>query len=127
MKDNKLTPEEIIKALECCADLFDCTNCPCKEFCGDLGKLQQNALDLINRQQEEIERLTINTNAFGLGMKQEKERADTIRAEAIKEFAERLKEKVPLKPNYHDFVKELIKIIHTNIDNLAKEMAGEDK
>ena len=90
----EMTDKEIIKALECCADLFDCTDCPCKEFCGDLGKLQQNALDLINRQQAEIERLTINMNAFGLGMKQEKERADTIRAEAIKEFAKDIHEEI---------------------------------
>ena len=53
-----MTDKGVKKALECCADLFDCISCPCKEFCGDLGKLQQNALDLINSQQAEIERLS---------------------------------------------------------------------
>ena len=50
-----MTKEEIIQALECCADIYYCTDCSCKEFCNDLGKLQKNALDLINHQQAEIE------------------------------------------------------------------------
>ena len=59
---DKFTDKEIIKALECCADLFDCISCPCKDFCGDLGKLQQNALDLINRQQARIKELEERCN-----------------------------------------------------------------
>ena len=73
-----------------------------------------HSADQINEQIEEIERLTINMNAFGLGMKREKERADTIRAEAIKEFAERLKG-----------LKEMPLITNNDIDNLVKEMVGE--
>jgi hypothetical protein len=154
MKENKLTPEEIKKALECCASGKNCEECSlnCK------APTSKDILDLINRQQAEIEdaricvssyinkyksavktakelqrviaekeaeieRLTINMNAFGLGMKQEKERADTIRAEAIKEFAEKLKNKKKLTlwgiHNHNNF-------FHF-IDNLVKEMVGEQE
>ena len=34
--------------------------------------------DFINRQNAEIERLTINMNAFGLGMKREKDRKSVV-------------------------------------------------
>ena len=69
----------------------------------------------------EIEKLTINMNAFGLTAIREKERADTARAEAIKEFAERVKDNRDLifntvYSNYH-FGKE--------IDKIAKEMGVE--
>ena len=50
----------------------------------------------VAKMKAEIERLTVNMNAFGLGMKREKERADTARADGIKEFAERLKNDIDL-------------------------------
>lgn len=79
------------------------------------------ALSLINRQQAEIERLTVNMNAFGLGMKREAERSDNARAEAIKEFAEGLKFNVTGIPwcEYGP--------VHREIDNLVKEMVGADE
>lgn len=56
MTEHKFTDEEIIRALECCANgecdeciYYDCS--PCKEY------LNNAALDLINRQKAEIERL----------------------------------------------------------------------
>ena len=57
-------------------------------------------------------------NAFDLGMKREKERADTIKAEAIKEFANRLKiAYIDTPMNYYD--------IEKTITNLVKEMVGD--
>ena len=145
-----MTDKEIIKALECCADIYYCTDCPCKEFCNDLGKLQKNALNLINRQQAEIERLTtlselgkMRANDYrvmrdrALKAEAEIERLQIrlrkvrnqftdlgkmyseIRAEAIKEFAERLKEKIELNFSIVD--------VYDCINNLAEEMVGEDK
>ena len=76
----------------------------------------------IKSQQAEIERLTINMNAFGLGMKREKERADTTRAEAIKEFAEKLKDVFTTIDGTFECCE-----VEEYIDNLVKEMAGEDK
>ena len=60
MTDNKLTDAEIVKALECCAngEVEECKNCPYVEgypYCD--GPMERDALDLINRQNAEIERL----------------------------------------------------------------------
>ena len=83
-----MTDKEIIKALGVCISDLDCTKCPYTNVLK--CSIERDCIDLINRQQAEIERLTVNMNAFGLGMKREAERANTARAEAIKEFAERL-------------------------------------
>ena len=47
MTDKKLTDEEVVKALECCKD------CCCKQCDEELNF--QEAIDLINRQKEEID------------------------------------------------------------------------
>ena len=57
MKDS-----DIIKALECCksAVATDCKGCPLyntEKTCTCVTVLSENALDLINRQKEEIKRL----------------------------------------------------------------------
>ena len=75
---------------------------------------------IITHQQAEIERLTINMNAFGLGMKQEKERADTIKVEAIKEFAERLQYEI----DHCDEQGEIF-INSRSINEVLKEIVGE--
>ena len=57
----KLTDEQIIKALECCTQedyRTACKDCPCDDMCyTDLKSIDKFALDLINRQKAEIERL----------------------------------------------------------------------
>ena len=72
MTDKKLSDNEIIKALECCAvdsnggKSSDCKNCPlnylqdadCFYFI-----IQQNALDLINRQKAQIKELEERCNS----------------------------------------------------------------
>ena len=87
MTDKKFTDEEIIKALECCAN-GKCRECPLfKEDCGD-DIICKNALDLITHLQEENETL----KEFIV----ETRRCDKeIKSEARKEFAERLKCGVP--------------------------------
>lgn len=113
-----MTDNEIIKAMQCViGNNISCSECryqkvlpfpSCRRMCA------KNALDLINRQKTEIERL-------------EKEKdsklvmciANDIRkakSEAIKEFAEKLKE------NYC-FTDRWGKIIPiSTVDNLVKEM-----
>ena len=94
-----MTDNEIIKALECCYDLDStaiCHQCPLHqtEECRD-GYLGLQAYHLINRQKAEIERLRAKVEkrtqeklALG-GVYMQK--LKTAKAEAIKEFAERLK------------------------------------
>lgn len=55
-----MTDEEIIKALECCGNITggSCNDCPMNfvTFCAE--RVRDAALDLINQQKAEIERLT---------------------------------------------------------------------
>lgn len=52
-----MTDNEIIKALECCSKNILCGQCPLKEKNNCINKLSAYALELIGRQQAEIERL----------------------------------------------------------------------
>ena len=54
-----MTDNEIKKALECCfyIPFANCSDCPLKKYDTCLKKLPEFALDLINRQQAEVERL----------------------------------------------------------------------
>ena len=120
-----MTEAEIIKAFECCigdADGKDCFSCPLHDFDDCQNELNLSAFDLINRQKAEIEVRKINMNAFGLGMKREKERADNARAEAIKEFARMLEPKLA---NNTDISAVGYQSIIAEINNLVKEMVGD--
>lgn len=115
-----MTDNEIIKALECCmSDNPPCTTC---KYDGDtitvdecMGELMKDALDLINRQKANAEGLT---NA----VKYLNEQLSSARAEAVKEFAERLKFEKATGMNW--FGKEHYSVKVEEIDNLVKEMAG---
>ena len=116
-----MTDKEIIKDLECCANCEDCfygiTNCSLGEEVECRSLLAQNALDLITRQQAEIDNLKVENQSLrsaanSLKMHYEEAQAeverlkenlnieldnfaseydDKIKAKAYKEFAERLK------------------------------------
>lgn len=81
MNDN-----DIIKALERCATT-NCKGCPYFKFGNCSDKLQLDAVDLINRQKAEIERLYKSLNLTA------REQYINGRNDGIKEFAEKLKEK----------------------------------
>ena len=111
---NKLTDNEIVKALECCYDLESsaiCHQCPLyqTEDCRD-GYLGMQAYHLINRQKAEIERLK------GWQDLLKAEKHTLIKAEAYKEFAEKLK--FIMYPS--------VKLEYKDIDNLLKELVGDD-
>lgn len=112
MTDKKFTDEEIIKSLECCK------NCCCKQ-CDEEPDFQE-AINLINHQKTEIERLKdYNSNLIDANTALSKEILET-KAEAYKEFAERLKSYLLLNKKG-----EMSVISFENIDNLLKEMVGE--
>jgi hypothetical protein len=147
-----MTDNEIIKALECCANNGDCKECAINPHKGNYGYCTslaiKAALDLINHQKAEIERLKNNlfckvvideetmrniTNEkvqeFELDIK-------SIKAEAIKEFAERLKTEAKLRNHtnygankqavsYNEGVIETRKFMLVCIDTLVKEMVGD--
>ena len=150
---DKLTDSEIVKALECCKQEIDdngviCGECKkCPNYDGKTGLCKEDlptfTLDLINRLQARVEYYKKNRNKYQDdvmylskqldNLQAENERlkkgwrADVIltanaKAEAYKEFAERLKKTFPKD----DFLRST-KRIAEDIDNLLKELVGEDK
>ena len=111
-----MTDKEIIKALECCSvGTFACDEqCPCFHSKSNLKisscrfELICDALDLINRKKAEIEALVAGQETL-------QKYIEKARAEAIKEFAEKLKKLMELESV----------IYNSHIDNLVKEMVGE--
>ena len=58
MDEKKLTDEETVKAAQCCLLDVHCKKCPLFLETSCLRKLKEATLDLIQRSQAEIERLT---------------------------------------------------------------------
>ena len=92
MTDHKLTDEEVIKAFECCVEGTSetCRKCvfglnPPYPVCKTM--VEKYALDLINRQKAEIERLE-DDSKFLQDRRFKEWRA--VRDEVVNEFAERL-------------------------------------
>ncbi len=125
-----MTDNEIVKALECCSSEvlvnLNCSHCPYQ--CPNcMTILYKDALALINRQKaeidrqdKEIERLNgiLENYAFEYGTTVDKERfLKKARAEAVKEFAERVKEKIRTMSR--------IVVYDEDIDNLVKEFTEE--
>lgn len=77
--ENKFTDEEIIRALGCCIN-DDCDNCP-NDFGNCYSNLAGYALDLINRQKEEIERLQEMLDATIAGQETLQKAIDNKKAE----------------------------------------------
>ena len=130
-----MTDTEIIEALECCKNPIPmCDDCPVGSggMCFDL--LKDYALDLINHQKAEIEELKAMIEAAEnhynplpfKGIFDEK--IAEVRAKAIREFAERLFERVVVKTlvgkseDYSDGFIEATCWYDEEIDNLVKEM-----
>ena len=124
-----MTDNEIIKALECCTDesYENCNECPYSTdtlSCERL-KLLEDSLDLINRQKSGIERLKKEVSVARDAYISIQDRYEHTKAEAYKEFAERLKNKIKTecnpygKPTY-DYDTS-ISILHY-IDKLVEEM-----
>jgi hypothetical protein len=139
MTDKKITDEEIIRNYEWC---IGCTSDRCREctmdeegFCEE--ELQDLVLDLINRQKAEIDKLKGSTIVSNIMESQRIKRE--AKAEAYKEFAEKLKEKLGYYHTISDGeycgfdcgdIHECIfdcGDIHECIDNLLKEMVGEEE
>lgn len=141
-----MTDKEIIKALECCRDKIfkGCDNCAMDEDNDCIEIVCANVLNLIHRQQAEIERLErankiLSKNAddaFQEGLNEAQDLyaeqvKNEVKAEAIKEFADRLKDEInqAIYIYYNDAAGGyyLAENCIDEIDNLVKEMVGEQK
>lgn len=155
-----MTDDEIMKALECCIkddediyELIVCNKCPLCDEVGCTDLLRDLALDLINRQQTEIEKLKDEVakarskallEAFSKFAGHSDYHGDTIlcvlscmaegkevrnatpldsskiKADIVKDFAERLKEIVKFTDDTYECWE-----IEGYIDNLVKETVGD--
>lgn len=116
---------KVLKALKCCADIeSSCKPCPYmgEEDCS--SKSLNDAINLIISQKEEIERLQKEVEELQARIvfwrKDMNYQPEKIKAEAIKEFWERLKETRQWDVDIPEYV------FTASGDNLVKEMAGDD-
>lgn len=123
-----MTDNEIIKAMQCViGNDVKCSECTyqkvlpfpsCRRMCA------KNALDLINRQKAENEKLKQENEFFRKTITENAQRAlevaveeiETAKSEAIKEFAERLKDNYCLTDRWG----KIIPI--STVDDLVEEM-----
>lgn len=148
MTNKNLTDEDVVESLERCISTTTdkaCTGCPFNKqnLCNmDQWVLERYALDLIKRQKSEIERLkSANDEKFRQwDMLAEKtkthyanlynEAKDKLKAEAYKEFAERIK--LSIKANVVETLCNDVRGVYKaeyvldDIDNLLKELVGEE-
>lgn len=122
MTDKKFTDEEIIKTLEdyIKENEFEYFH---SNTVGEYPLIRKS-LDLINRQKETIETLRKRVEQHHIIRKDSKSPlsllTEEIRAEAYKEFAERLKKETLSDKGYD-------RLQQGTIDNLLKEMVGEEE
>lgn len=120
------TDEEIMKGLDSCCDTHNCLNCPyLKAGMSCIRIMQSDALSLIRKQQAEIERLKCEIGkllpkdcSYAVQMEVSNNLETKIRAEAVKEFWNRLKAQ--------NTMDERIISVKSG-DDLVKEMAGDKK
>ena len=148
-----MTDNEIIKALECCigdTDGKDCFGCPLYEIDDCQAHLNLAALDLINHLQAKLDEAEDTIQFAYKELKKAEAEVKTeldkfnaekndvmyhkaqIKAEAYKEFAERVS-KLICDNTYPDFDKDgkavniwSAKDGYKQIDNLVKEVAGDN-
>lgn len=117
-----MTDNEIIKELQCASEWFTQhgrnTNTAVIGIC-------DRAVDLINRQKAEIEKLGLSLESMLFEVKNAHELRDEAIINAIETFAERLKDKQfyeCLGEGWEGYL-----VYSDDIDNLVKEMLGEQE
>lgn len=124
MTDKKLTESEIVKLLECCKK-SQCSNCEYSKKCD--GYTQVNyALDLITRQQAEIERLRKEVNLVSIQFQDLQERYEEAQAEIeslkiFRGYAEkRASDYKTMRDKYLNAKSEAVKECLTKVKNYIK-------
>ena len=112
-----MTDNEIIKALECCSNRYDCYSCEYyNQYCkGDMNVTLKDALDLINRLRAENEKLIerilevqrCDNELIETLNKIHEEKVKTAKAEILKEFVYELMQ-IPNVAVYKNEIKDLL-------------------
>ena len=128
-----MTDNEIIKALECCIapKCGECSIFNNSEIRRVPGRcivtLEKNALDLINRQKAEIERLSsfvTEERCYEIAREMIPQFVSQARADAIKEFMEML---TKVWGHYPLNFMTSVDAFYSTVKQIAREMVGEDK
>ena len=122
MTDKNLPNNKIIKALE--GAILNAKRCDSKVWSIEIYKLE-NALDLINRQQADIERLKKDILIAKDAYTMLQTKNEIVKSEAIKKFAKRLKEKSFETLRNYGLTKDVVEVC--DIDNLLKEIKEKNK
>ena len=127
-----MTDNEIIKAFKCITygEIDKCLRCPYDVYKECETFVYEDALNLIKRQQAEIDRLTtenerVKTKIYKMAI--DKALAEKARVEAIKEFADRIIGYIDvgrLRPPTEICFSELD--VQHIVERIAKEMVGAD-
>ena len=131
MTDKKLTDEEIISSLEVIATTCNCNECKIRSgkwgTCNCSETTANAALDLINRQKAEIERLRGSTIVNNIMESQRIKRE--AKAEAVKEFAEKLKlhSYIMSDESQTGIINRYSVVTVNQIDNILKELVGNER
>lgn len=104
--------EQIIKALECCAEQEVCGTCPFEGKCGGMEYLLDNALSLIREQEKRIEALTLEYAGFEAGAKAVER---FIKSDTVRKMAEMIEDHCIKGGIYPAFVSRAI-------EQIVKEM-----
>ena len=124
MTDKKLTDEEVVKALECCKDCSINLNFEIVQKIEDKNKEILELIDIINSLKAEIERLKKEVSVARDAYISIQDRYEHTKTEAYKEFAERLNEEAQIADCFDSY--NMVVGTHF-IDNLLKEMVGEEE
>lgn len=114
-----MTDNEVIKALECCLTHTKCEECPMNQKRNCMTELMKNALDLINRQKEEIEQWKEEANRYQNLWCITVDDIQTAKSEAYDEFAEKLSSYI------YGELNNLIRLTSQELKKLVKKMKGE--
>ena len=121
MIDKKYTDKDIISSLEVIATTCNCNECKIRSgkwgTCNCSETTANAALDLINHQKAEIDVLRADLKRVCAERDARICTSNFIKSEAVKEFARRLKCGVPQETGV---------IRCSDVDNLVKEMVGDD-
>ena len=125
-----MTDEQIVKALERCGNIGLCRDCPYYHFNSKRGlgchnNLMLDALDLIKRQQAEIEELKADKEALINGQLTIQKMYIEARNKAVREFTERLKCESYQAANGGYISSDRVVSV-ADIDNLVREMTEEE-
>lgn len=131
MLDKKLTDKDIISSLEVIATTCNCNECKIRSgkwgTCNCSETTANAALDLINRQKSEIERLRGSTIVNNIMESQRIKRE--AKTEAYKEFAEKLKlhSYIMSDESQTGIINRYSVVTVNQIDNILKELVGNER